>query len=189
MGRRPGPALTQDAIVAAAIQVLERDGSEAMSLHGVAAALGIKAPSLYHHVAGQDALRRLVAIAGWAAMADGFADCDVGGEVPVKSVVYAFRRFVLAHPRWYALMSSTHLEQDDPAFQVPAARIMGLFERALAPYGLLGDSLVHGVRTLRAAVHGFLQLELAGQFGMAVPVAETFDWLVDRVLAGLAAFQ
>jgi AcrR family transcriptional regulator len=175
--------------VQAAIRVLEREGHEAMSLHGVAGELGIKAPSLYHHVAGQEALRRLVAIAGWEAMAAAFAECDVAGEIPVKSVVYAFRRFVLAHPLWYALMTGTHLKQDDPAFRVPAATIMGLFERALAPYGLLGDSLVHGVRTLRAAVHGFLQLELAGQFGMAVPVAETFDWMVDRVLAGLAALQ
>ena len=52
MARRSGPAITRADVVDAAIRVLERGGIEALGTKRVAAELGIRTPSLYHHVRG-----------------------------------------------------------------------------------------------------------------------------------------
>ncbi|MDX6742913.1 TetR/AcrR family transcriptional regulator [Actinocorallia sp. A-T 12471] len=48
--------LSRDAIVNAAIDLIERDGVEALSMRKVAARLGVAAMSLYHHVPNKAAL-------------------------------------------------------------------------------------------------------------------------------------
>src|SRR5690606_17125961 len=52
--------LTREAIVAAAVALLEREGVDAVSMRGVAAELGTAAGSLYWHLRGKDELLMLV---------------------------------------------------------------------------------------------------------------------------------
>jgi AcrR family transcriptional regulator len=63
-GRRarsaPRPALTADAIVTAAIEVLGSDGVDGLSMRLVAKRLGTGAASLYVHVANKDELLELI---------------------------------------------------------------------------------------------------------------------------------
>lgn len=58
--RRPGPAakapLTRDAIVAAALEILDAEGLEGISMRRVAERLGTGPASLYQHVANKDDL-------------------------------------------------------------------------------------------------------------------------------------
>src|SRR3954451_7270669 len=44
------PSLTRERIVLAAIEVIERDGEDALSMRAVAAELGVAVMSLYNHV-------------------------------------------------------------------------------------------------------------------------------------------
>ncbi len=62
------PGLTQDAIVQAALVVLERDGLDALSMRHVAAELGLQAASLYWHVRNKEELLDLLADAALAGM-------------------------------------------------------------------------------------------------------------------------
>lgn len=58
---RPARApLSQDAIVQAALRVLDRDGAAGLSMRRVAEELGTGPASLYWHVAGKDALINLI---------------------------------------------------------------------------------------------------------------------------------
>lgn len=60
MSRRPGPQLTLDEVVNAAAAVLARDGFDALTMRGVAAVLGVQAPSLYWHVRSKQDLSLLL---------------------------------------------------------------------------------------------------------------------------------
>ncbi|HWD80920.1 MAG TPA: TetR/AcrR family transcriptional regulator C-terminal domain-containing protein [Kribbella sp.] len=51
----------RDAIVAASIAVLDERGLDKLSLHAVAARLGIRQPALYHHFKDKDAILAAVA--------------------------------------------------------------------------------------------------------------------------------
>ena len=54
MARRRG--LDRDDVIAAAIRIVDTDGLDALSLKGVADALGVQSPSLYSHVDGLNGL-------------------------------------------------------------------------------------------------------------------------------------
>lgn len=58
--RKARPPLTQDAIVEAALSVLERDGVDGLSMRAVADELGAGAATLYWHVGSKDELIELV---------------------------------------------------------------------------------------------------------------------------------
>lgn len=188
MGRKRGAALSREDVIRAAIACLSEEGPGALGINRVARALGIRPPSLYHHVASNEDLARLVAIEGWRQLGVDLADRP-GASDPGASIVAlatAFRRFVSDHPAWYQVMSETRLGQEDPEFHPVASAIMQDFAQALAPYGLLGDEVVHAVRMLRATLHGFVSLELSGQFGMPYNVDESFQWILAQVTTTLA---
>ncbi|MFT3901060.1 MAG: TetR family transcriptional regulator [Gordonia sp. (in: high G+C Gram-positive bacteria)] len=56
----PAARLDRDAIVDAAVRIIERDGAEALSMRRLAAELGSKPMSLYHYVPNKAALMSLV---------------------------------------------------------------------------------------------------------------------------------
>lgn len=49
-------ALTKERVIAAAVQLADEDGIDALSMRKLAQALGVEAMSLYHHVANKDEL-------------------------------------------------------------------------------------------------------------------------------------
>ena len=58
----PRRGLDRAQVVDAAVAIADADGLEAVTLSRVAAALGVKPPSLYNHVDGRGALVRAIAL-------------------------------------------------------------------------------------------------------------------------------
>ena len=56
----------------------------------------------------------------------------------------------------------------------------------LRGYGLDGDDAIHAVRIVRAALHGFVALEIGGGFGLPLALDETFERLIAVLDRGLA---
>ncbi|MET8653942.1 MULTISPECIES: TetR/AcrR family transcriptional regulator [Nocardia] len=56
MGRPRTPLLSRDRIVAAALELADTEGLDAVSIRRLATALGVRGPSLYNHVATKDEL-------------------------------------------------------------------------------------------------------------------------------------
>jgi len=56
----PRPQLSRDVVVAAALQVLEKDGGETLTMRRVADQIGVSASSLYGYVANKEELVQLV---------------------------------------------------------------------------------------------------------------------------------
>jgi len=48
----------------------------------------------------------------------------------------------------------------------------------LGSVGLSGEEAIHAARGLRAAVHGFATLEIAGVFGLPLDLDESFTRLI-----------
>ena len=61
-GRPTKPLITREAAVAAALEVIDRGGLEALSVQAVARVLKVAAPSLYYHFKDKDELLQLVAL-------------------------------------------------------------------------------------------------------------------------------
>jgi AcrR family transcriptional regulator len=185
MGRR----LDKAAVVAAAAVLADRDGLERLNVSAVAAELGVRAPSLYHHVRGQEGLRRELALAGLSGVVNTLLHATAGraGADAVRALCVAHRRFALANPSLY-LASQWAPAADDEELRAANRELRELVVTVLVAAGLARDDAHHATRNLRAAIHGFVSLELYDGFEPGLDVEQSFDRLVD-LLVGLVPTQ
>jgi AcrR family transcriptional regulator len=138
-------------IVAVARELLERDGAAGLSMRKVADRLGIRAPSLYKHLADKRALEAALMSSAFEEQAERFEACD-----GLRALAVAYRAWALAHPHLYRLVMSGPL---------PRERLEpGVEARAAAPVirAVGGDPDL--ARAVFAFAHGMTILELDGRF-------------------------
>src|SRR4051812_39910559 len=125
MARRPGPSLSTNDVVLAAMRVVERDGADHLGVRQVADELGIQSSSLYHHVDGLDGLREATAVAGWAQLVASFPEPAETPAATLRVLAESYRAFVRARPGLYRLMASVPFRPEDPALLELTARMAG----------------------------------------------------------------
>ena len=181
----PRAGLHTEAVVDVALRVIDRDGAGALTLAAVAAECGVSTPSLYKHVASLGALRTLVGNRILDEMTAAFTAAALGraGDDAVRALMYAYRDYGRAHPGRYAAMPADPLH--DPLLVDAGRRMLAVIVAALGAYGLTGSALIHAVRRMRAVVHGFVSIETSGGFGLPEHLDDTYDQLIDMVLASL----
>lgn len=175
-------------VVAAAVAVADAEGLESVTLARLAAGLGIRIPSLYNHVAGLDGLRAAMALWGVTQLGDAMRRAAVGraGADAVRAIATAYRSFALAHPGVYPLTQRAPAP-DDAALTAAGEEVVGIVLAVLAPYGLDDDEMLHAVRGLRSLLHGFVDLEVGGGFGLPLSREASFEHLVTLFIDGLNA--
>jgi AcrR family transcriptional regulator len=105
VSKRTAP-LTRDAIFAAALAIIDRDGYAALSMRRLAGDLGVEAMSLYHHVRDKRALLGGVVELSLRAQAPAPPRPGTPWEDVVVAMVLAFRRTLVAHPNVLPLMAA-----------------------------------------------------------------------------------
>jgi AcrR family transcriptional regulator len=180
----PRAGLDAEAVVAAAASLADAEGLDQLTLAALAAALGIRTPSLYAHVGGLGDLRARLAVRGAQEMALALQAAAAGraGADALRAVAEAYRAYAHAHPGTYAASQVASDLQDDRA---AAAAAVGVFLAVLDGYGIAGDASIHAVRAVRSALHGFVALEREGGFGIPLSLDESFARLVEMLDAGL----
>jgi AcrR family transcriptional regulator len=142
-------------IVAAARELLEEEGAEALTMRRLAERLGIRAPSLYKHLPDKAALEAAIIATGFEDSAAAFEAAVAGAAEPLAALAAAYRTFALAHPHLYRLMTERPL----PRERLPS----GLEARAAGPLlEAAGDP--DRARAVWAFAHGMVILELNGRF-------------------------
>jgi AcrR family transcriptional regulator len=182
---RPRAGLDAARVVSAAVVVADADGLEAVTLSGVAAALGVRTPSLYHHVDGLDGLRRGIALRGLEALGAALRDATVGRSGPdaLGALARAYRDYATAHPGSYAATQRTDLFVDE--VQHAADRLVEVVRAVVRAWEPDEERLVHPVRAIRSALHGFVTLESSHGFGLAASRDDSFATLIAMQVAGL----
>lgn len=179
----PRARLDRDAVVDAAVQIVEKEGLSALTFSRLAAFLGIRPPSLYNHVEGVDDLMDAVTLRAFQGLLQASQEAILGraGWAALEALAHAQRAYAKAHPELYTATFRSLHSGTGPGPKV-ASDFIKLFEAALRDYGLDDIALLHTIRCLRAAVGGFIEIELRGGFGLPVKVDESFQRLL-RLLA------
>jgi AcrR family transcriptional regulator len=186
----PRAGLDPEAVVAAGAALADADGLAALTLARLASALGVRSPSLYAHVGGLEDLRERIAARGARELAVALSAAATGRSRrdALHAVTGAYRAFAGEHPGVYAALQRPTA---DPGGESAAAatQLVEVLVAVLRGYGLEGEDAIHGVRIVRAALHGFVSLEREGGFQMAVSLEETYERLIGMLDAGLGAGQ
>ncbi|MEV0455065.1 TetR/AcrR family transcriptional regulator [Catellatospora methionotrophica] len=181
----PRAGLSTQAVVQAAVEVIDEHGADALTLAAVASRCGVAAPSLYKHVGSLAELKIQVGVRVLHELADRFAAAAMGRSGPdaITALMHAYRAYVAAHPARYAVMPVDPLHH--PALAAAGIRQLEVIQAALRPWQLDAAAQVHTIRRLRVIAHGFASLESAGGFGLPDDLDETYQQLIDTFLDSL----
>lgn len=182
----PYPAqINPERIIAQARQLVESEGAGQLSLHRLAAALGVKAPSLYRYFASKtDLLRALNLQTARQLTASMQERAPAAGDArqQLLSLAQDWRAFAHAYPATYLLAfadGGPQLRPDDRLLEALAIPI----QRVMANISGEGQSLA-ALRGLWALIHGFILLELRGQFRRGGDLEAAFVQSIQAYLNG-----
>jgi AcrR family transcriptional regulator len=173
-------------VVDVAAGIADAEGLDAVTLARVAGELGVRSPSLYNHVDGRPDLLRAIAVLSVRELTAALRDATVGrsGADALAAAAHAYRAYARAHPGRYAATLAAPTRGDEE-HRAAATETVDVLLAVLRGWDLAGDEAVHAVRAFRSAVHGFVTIEAADGFGMAVDVGVSFDRLVATIAGGL----
>ena len=172
----------RNALLLAALDLLEREGLDRLTLRGVAAAVGVSHAAPAHHFGTLNALRTALAIIGYErftlAMRTKRAEAPADPAAQMRAARQGYLAFARSQPALFRLMfTSTLLDWSDRTLQVtarisraeltdicaPAADLLGLH----APRARL---IVE--RLVWSEVHGLAHLAIDGQLAQDLPGCE-----------------
>jgi AcrR family transcriptional regulator len=176
--RRSRRPLDRDAILAAAVALVDRQGLAALNMRALASELGVGTMSLYHHVPNREALL------------DGLVEVLLGGiEVPdpdsgtwdqrASRMARSLRAVAMRHPNCIPLLVTRPFATEGSLGPCEAA--FGI----LAEAGLEPEHALVAFRTILAYVLGFVTMESSGFFGGVGPYCDA-DTLLELGLPNLA---
>ncbi len=173
-------------IVAAARQILEEDGRGAVTMQRVAAAVGVRPPSLYKRVRDQAQLMHLVANDVATELADALDAAAATGqpETDLQQIANAFRSWTSRAPSAYVLLTSAVPETWRPDTELNArmsAAVLRSTEQLVGP-----DRALDAARTFVAFVHGFVSLELAGTFRLGGDPQTAYRFGVSSLISAMS---
>jgi AcrR family transcriptional regulator len=151
--------LTRERIITAAVELIEREGVDAVSMRRIAAELGSGVMSLYNHVPSKAVLLDGVAERVMSGIDFGI-DPGVGWEDQVRAQARAFRQIARAYPRCTMVVVSR------PANSEAALRPMEHALATLRAAGFGAEDAVRMMRTFVAYIIGSLLREVGVSPGL-----------------------
>jgi AcrR family transcriptional regulator len=163
-------------IVAAAFPILDEQGAAALTMRNLAAAIGIRAPSLYKHVPDKAHLEAALIEDIFFSIGDVLHEAlaEPGDLGELRSLLRAYRRHSLAQPNRYRLATSGRLRRD----LLPEC----LEEWAGQPFFFAAGGDPFRSQALWSFAHGMVILEIDGRYPEASDLDRTWE-------AGAAAFD
>lgn len=183
MARRRG-TLNKQAIVAYAATICDEAGDiRAVTLKDIAAHFDVKVPSLYNHIQNLSALEHAVSIYATRRIYAALQSSAVGvsADDALRSMAHAFRQFATDHPGLYPLTIAAP-QPDDTEREEVSTQIIELMQAVLRPYGLSEEDSLHTIRVFRSLLHGFVDIERRGGFGLPLATDATFETLMRMFL-------
>lgn len=151
--RRP---LTRELILEKALELLDDEGLDGLSMRRLAKELRVEAMSLYYHVTDKDDLLR--GLAGLVLSTIPVPDGSLAWRQRAEAIAYGLYRALLGHPALVAVLASETAQPRD-------ARVLQGLEvllSALAEAGLDASSQVSAQRSMVAFCFGFVLTHTRG---------------------------
>ena len=172
-------------IVQAAREFIEKERADALTLSKLASALGVKAPSLYRHVANKEALLQevnLLTLQELATAVDAAQDTETAPLLQLVATANAYRKFAHTYPALYILAMTATPNEGRPDEDTLVQMILPM-QALVAQISGETNSLT-ALRGLYALVHGYVMLELHQQLQRGGDLDETFTAIVTVYLNG-----
>jgi AcrR family transcriptional regulator len=170
-------------IVETAVDLIDREGFETLSLSAIADVLEVRPSALYGHVGGLDELRDQLAVVATHHLtgAVGTAAMGVAGPDALDAIGHAYRAFAHGHPGQYSAILRPAADNIELAEANQA--LHAVFARVYLGAGIAPEDADLAAGNTRSAIHGFVSLEHAS--GIVAGNDARYDHLLTVLHSGL----
>jgi AcrR family transcriptional regulator len=175
----PRANLAPTVILDKAVEFVDANGYDQLSMTKLARLFDVATPSLYKHVSSLGSIQTGIAERGIRELRDALSEAASGqtqGEA-LKRMAEVYRCYAHAHPGRYEAIQKAP-DPSNAVLHTLTEQLLDILFGLLATYGRFGTQAVHDVRMLRSALHGFVILEAAGGFGTPLDVNHSFCHMV-----------
>ena len=167
--------LDRDAIVRAALDSIDRNGAQGLTMRGLALDLGVEAMSLYRYVAGrEDLLEAVVAL-----LLEGLSDLDdqLGKtwQGYLQGLAHAVRRIAVEHPAAFPLVATRHPAAPWLRPPLRSLELVDDFLSVMSGFEFTDEQVVGTYRAFTGFLLGNLLLEAAVRGAETSPVEVPLD--------------
>ncbi len=171
-------SLSREVVLDAAIELMNAEGVQKLTMRRLGEALGVEAMSLYRYVNGREDL-----LEGVAATLVAQIHVDPGSELePVNGwqgvlqwLAHSVRRLALEHPNAFPLMATRHPAAPWLRPPLRSLRVVEEFLQALISRGMNEEQAARTYRAFTSFLLGHLLLEVAQRGAETAPVHVPFD--------------
>lgn len=185
----------KNALIQAGIEILSREGMEALSLRQVARRAGVSHTAPYAHFADKQALIAAIAAAGYQKLYEALIAAQQPQDDPLARLMgtaHAYLQFALDEPDHFRITFSgvVEAEQDYPDYVEQSKRCFALVVKVVEDCQTGGlftqaDTQLVAV-SIWSCIHGFVQLLLAkqlpGSLTAQVSIHDLFKLHLQQVL-------
>lgn len=178
----PAPAKTSlDALLVAALEIVEAEGLDSLTISRLAREVGVKGPSLYKYFRDRKDLLRAVEERLFAEVTERFIAADhADPRTALRQMCFAYRAFALERPRCYSILFALN-ELDTP--QANEVRRKAIHPTLKHFQTLYGEEAFLRNRAMVGFLHGYVSLEILHGFRLGMDTLLSFSIGVDLILA------
>ena len=183
----PRQGLNRSAVIEAAIEFANQESFQALSLGSIARKLAIKPPSLYKHINSLEDLQDELGIRGATELTKKILSIEKKNN-PKKELFEAclvYRNYALEHKALYDAIQPA-MNRRSKEFQNVATLLLESIIPFVFALKVPKKNLIHAVRSLRSLLHGFIELERQGGFGMPEDINDSFKMLIKIYTEGIS---
>lgn len=168
-------------IINSALEILDNQGLEHVTLKEISLHLNIQPPSLYNHVQGLDDVLIKVANKSFENLHDSLVNSIIGldKDKAFYELSNHYRAFFMLHKGQYALIQQVKLWDKDKSVSIESDKFLQLLKQILRQFELRDNDAIHFIRTWRSYMHGFLLLETNGSFALDESIDSSFNYGLD----------
>lgn len=160
---------TRDAILAAAVDILHREGAGALTMRSVAAAAGCSTTGVYTWFGGKNGLVEAIFVDGFQRFGEALRDdhASPADDGHFGRLGEDYRTWALANPTHYMVMFGGAVPDFEPSDEARVAAIatfdhlVDSMRRVMASQHIDGNP-VDIAHHLWAGIHGYVSLEITG---------------------------
>eukprot|EP01133_Synstelium_polycarpum_P022842 gene22842-27398_t len=179
--------VTRERVIAAAADLVDSKGADALVLSQLAETLDVRQSALYKHVDGVDDVHHQLSLLARSLLAEQLRAAAVGlsRDDAVMALADAWRAFVRVHPGLYAI-TDRYPTAPHPDLVSAVGEVVDVINKVIAGYGLSPDDSEQAAWSLRSALHGFCILESVEGQPAGTDPDRVYRRLVELLCAGIA---
>ncbi|WP_314453863.1 TetR/AcrR family transcriptional regulator C-terminal domain-containing protein [uncultured Microbacterium sp.] len=174
--RASAPRLTRESIVASALELIDREGLNGLSMRNLGKELRVEAMSLYRYVNGREDLLEGVVELLMSGLTDALSEAT-GDQWQrfLQVTAHEVRRIAVEHPKAFPLIATRHPAAPWLRPPLRSIEVVEIFLATLIDFGFTDDQAVGAYRSFSSFLLGNLLLESAVRGAETSPADEPLD--------------